>query len=88
MSEFGASPTLDPTGGPLAPTGNLRRRRRTDRLMRGVATAAAVVAVAILVIVIVTVAGKGASQLSISFLTKDQTTTLSGIGRFASSSTS
>jgi phosphate transport system permease protein len=80
MSEFGASPTLDPTAGPLLPTGNLRRRRRTDRLMRGLATGAAVFAVAILVIVIVTVAGKGASQLSISFLTKDQTTTLTGIG--------
>ena len=39
--------------------------------MRGVATSAAVVAVAILVIVIVTVVQKGASQLSISFLTKD-----------------
>jgi phosphate transport system permease protein len=69
--------TVDPN--PLAASGNLRRRRRTDRFMRGLATAAAVIAVAILVIVIVTVAEKGASQLSFSFLFKDPQTSLNGL---------
>jgi phosphate transport system permease protein len=51
-----------------------------DLLMRGVATAAAGVAVAILLIVIVTVAGKGASQLSISFLVKDPSVGIGAVG--------
>jgi phosphate transport system permease protein len=76
MSAFDAGPTLDPTR-PLIAAGNLRRRRRTDLLMRAIATGAAVFAVAILVIVLVTVAEKGASQLSISFLLKDP---VAGIG--------
>lgn len=66
--------------GPLTASGNLRRRRRVDRLMRAAATAAAIVAVAILVIVIYSIAEKGASALSISFLTKDPTQTLTGTG--------
>jgi phosphate transport system permease protein len=48
--------------------------------MRGIATAAAAVAVAILAIVIVSVASKGASQLSISFLTKDPVQGLGTVG--------
>jgi phosphate transport system permease protein len=75
MSAFEAGQAGNPLG-PLAASGNLRRRRRTDRLMRGVSTGAAVIAVAILVIVIVTVAEKGASQLSIPFLTHDPKQTL------------
>ena len=68
---------VDPN--PLAASGNLRRRRRTDRFMRGLSTGAAVIAVAILVIVLVTVAEKGASQLSLSFLFKDPQTSLNGL---------
>lgn len=55
---------------PLAPSGNLRRRQRVDMIMRGSATAAAMLAVAVLLIVIYSVASKGASQLSLGFLTK------------------
>jgi phosphate transport system permease protein len=62
---------LDPASPLTSAGGNLRRRRRIDLLMRGTATAAAVVAVAILAIVIIRVASQGASQLSISFITKD-----------------
>jgi phosphate transport system permease protein len=79
MSTLGAGPLMDPNR-PLTAAGNLRRRRRTDRLMRGVATSAAIVAVAILVIVIVTVAGKGASQLSLSFLVKDPAVGIGAVG--------
>jgi phosphate transport system permease protein len=78
MSAFDAGKIGTPPG-PLSASGNLRRRRRTDLAMRGLATGAAVVAVAILVIVIVTVAEKGASQLSIPFLTKDPRDTLNGV---------
>jgi phosphate transport system permease protein len=79
MSTLGADPLMDPKR-PLSATGNLRRRRRTDRIMRGVATSAAIVAVAILAIVIVTVTGKGASQLSLSFLFKDPAVGLGTVG--------
>jgi phosphate transport system permease protein len=77
MSAFDASP-LDP-GGPLTASPNLRRRRRTDRFMRGIATSAAIFAVAILVIVIVSIVEKGASQLSIPFLTQDPRNSLNGL---------
>ncbi|MGD1050401.1 MAG: ABC transporter permease subunit [Solirubrobacteraceae bacterium] len=74
---------VDPTN-PVNPlsvaSGNLRRRRRVDRLMLGTSTAAAVLAVAILAILIFSVLGKGASQLSISFLTKDPAVGLSTVG--------
>jgi len=65
---------------PLVATGNLRRRRRIDLIMRGSATAAAVVAVAILGIVIFSVAQRGASALSISFLTQDPSVGLGAAG--------
>jgi len=71
---------LDPARPLTATGGNLRRRRRVDQTVRGIATLAALVAVAILVIVIVTVASNGASQLSISFLTKDPTGVLGAAG--------
>ena len=70
---------IDHTG-PLTATGNLRRRQRVDRTMRALATGAAIFAVAILVIVIYSIAQRGASQLSIGFLTKNPTTTLNGTG--------
>ena len=72
--------TLDPARLLTATGGNLQRRRRVDRLMRGSATAAAALAVAILAIVIVTVVENGASQLSISFLTKDPSVGLGTAG--------
>ena len=62
--------TVDPVNPLTVASGNLRRRKRMDRLMLGTSTAAAVFAVAILAIVIFSVVGKGASQLSISFLTR------------------
>jgi len=71
---------IDPASPLTSAGGNLRRRRRVDHLMRGVATGAAVLAVAILVIVIVTVASQGASQLSIGFLTKDPAVGLGTVG--------
>ncbi|HLI32287.1 MAG TPA: phosphate ABC transporter permease PstA [Solirubrobacteraceae bacterium] len=58
-------------GAVLTPGPGLRRRRRTDRLMRASATAAAMLAVAILAIMVGSVAVHGASQLSISFLTEN-----------------
>jgi phosphate transport system permease protein len=71
---------IDPASPLTASGGNLRRRRRVDHLMRGVATAAAALAVVILGIVIVTVVQKGASQLSIGFLTKDPAVGLGTVG--------
>jgi len=65
---------------PLSASGNLRRRRAVDRTMRSIATGAAIFAVAILVIVIYSIAQRGASQLSIGFLTKNPATTLNGTG--------
>jgi phosphate transport system permease protein len=60
--------TLDPSR-PLVASGDLRRRRVVDRVMRGSATASALVAVAILAIIVFTVVKQGASELSIPFLT-------------------
>jgi phosphate transport system permease protein len=71
---------LDPASPLTSAGGNLRRRRRIDLMMRGVATAAAAVAVAILAIVIISVASQGASQLSISFITKDPVQGLGTVG--------
>jgi len=71
---------VDPSTPLTVATGNLARRRRVDRFMRGAAVAAAVVAVAILAILIISVAQKGASQLSITFLTKDPPVGLSAAG--------
>jgi len=72
--------TLDPNRPLNVSTGNLSRRRRIDRLMLGSSTTAAVIAVAILAIVIVSVIGKGASQLSIGFLTKDPAVGIDAVG--------
>jgi phosphate transport system permease protein len=65
-----AEATWDPAA-PLTPTGNLRRRLIVNRLAVGAATFAAVAAVAVLAIVTYTVVHKGASQLSLGFLTKN-----------------
>lgn len=59
---------------------NLRRRRLTDRLMRLSATAAAGVAVAVLAIVVGSVLIKGASALSIPFLTQNPAVGLGAVG--------
>jgi phosphate transport system permease protein len=64
-------------GGPLTPSGNLRRRRVVDRVARGSATAAAFVAVAILVIFIFSIVQRGASAISLSFLTHNPLETFS-----------
>jgi phosphate transport system permease protein len=65
-----AEASWDPSA-PLVPTGNLRRRLVVNRLAVSAATLAAVAAVAVLAIVVYSVFRKGASQLSIGFLTKN-----------------
>jgi phosphate transport system permease protein len=55
---------------PLTPTGNLRRRLWVSRIAVATATAAALAAVAVLAIVVYAVIHRGASQLSLGFLTK------------------
>jgi phosphate transport system permease protein len=65
---FEAGPSLyDPTA-PLTPTGNLRRRALVSRSVELGATLSAFLAAAVLVFVAAEVAGRGASQLSISFI--------------------
>lgn len=59
---------------PLTPSGNLRRRRTVDRVMRGAATFAAFLAVAILVAFIYASVQRGASVISFSFLTGNPST--------------
>ena len=56
---------------PLTASGNLRRRRVVDRLMRGAATAAALAAVVILGLMVFAIAQRGGSQLSVAFLTQN-----------------
>jgi len=56
---------------PLTPTGNLRRRLVLNRIAVSGATTAAVAAVAVLAIVVYSVAHKGASVLSLGFITKN-----------------
>jgi phosphate transport system permease protein len=56
---------------PLAPSGNLRRRKIVSAIVQHSATAAAVLAVVVLGIVVWSVFKHGAEALSIDFLTKD-----------------
>jgi phosphate transport system permease protein len=67
-SQTGPEIGWDPAA-PLVPTGNLRRRLIVNRIAESAATAAAVGAVVVLIIVVWSVFRKGASQLSIGFLT-------------------
>jgi phosphate transport system permease protein len=64
------SAEIDLTG-PLIPTGNLRRRLIVSRIAVAGATGAALAAVGVLGIVVFAVVKRGASQLSIGFLTKN-----------------
>jgi len=57
--------------GPLTPSGHLRRRQLISRLAEASQTTAALLAVAMLGILVYSVASRGASVLSIGFLTKD-----------------
>jgi phosphate transport system permease protein len=66
---LGESGLFDPTA-PLSASGNLRRRMVFDRLIRVIAVAAAMVAVAILAIIVYDVIVRGASSLSLSFVTQ------------------
>jgi phosphate transport system permease protein len=66
---LGESGLFDATA-PLTASGNLRRRMAVDRLIRLTATAAALAAVAILAIVIYGVIVRGASSLSLAFVTQ------------------
>jgi phosphate transport system permease protein len=60
---------LPDLSGPLTPSGNLRRRQLVSRCFEGAQTGAALLAVAVLGIVIYSVIARGASVLSLSFLT-------------------
>lgn len=71
-----SEPAFDPAA-PLAPTGNLRRRRAFSRFAEAAATAAAVFAVGVLAIVVFSVVSHGASALSLDFLLEGAPT---GIG--------
>jgi phosphate transport system permease protein len=62
---------LTNASGPLTPSGHLRRRQLVSRLVEGSQTASALLAVGVLAIVVYSVASRGASALSIDFLTKD-----------------
>ncbi len=55
---------------PLTPTGNLRRRQFVSRIAEGGAMASALLAVGVLGVVVYTVASRGASSLSLDFLTQ------------------
>lgn len=66
---LGETGLFDPTA-PLTPSGNLRRRMVVNRAVTVIATAAAVIAVAILVIVVYGVVVRGASSLSLAFVTQ------------------
>jgi phosphate transport system permease protein len=57
--------------GPLTASGHLRRRQLVSRIAQAVQTTAALLAVGVLGIVVYSVASRGASVLSIDFLTKD-----------------
>jgi len=61
---------LPDLSGPLTPSGNLPRRQLVSRFFEAAQTGAAVLAVAVLGIVIYSVAARGASVLSLSFLTQ------------------
>jgi phosphate transport system permease protein len=63
----GETGLFDPTS-PLTPSGNLRRRRWVDGVVRVLATASALFAVAILVIVLFGVVQRGISSLSLGFV--------------------
>jgi phosphate transport system permease protein len=58
----------DPTA-PLTATGNLRRRMFVSQVVSGLAIASALAAVAVLALVVYGVASRGASVLSLSFIT-------------------
>lgn len=66
---LGKSGLFDPTA-PLTASGNLRRRMVINWLVRLIATAAALAAVAILAIIVYDVVARGASSLSLSFVTQ------------------
>lgn len=61
---------VDPAG-PLVPSGHLRRRQLVSRLFESGQTISALLAVAAMAIVVWSVASRGASVLSLDFLTKD-----------------
>jgi phosphate transport system permease protein len=67
--EPGAPTDIPDLSGPLTPSGNLRRRQLVSRFFEAGQTGAALLAVAVLGIVIYSVIAKGASVLSLSFLT-------------------
>jgi phosphate transport system permease protein len=65
------APALTDPSSPLAPSGHLRRRQLVSRFAEASQTTAALLAVAVLGIVVYSVASRGASVLSIDFLTKN-----------------
>jgi phosphate transport system permease protein len=71
MSSHPLGSDLTDPSGPLTPSGHLRRRQLTSRLVELGQTACALFAVAVLATVVYSVASRGASVLSLGFLTKN-----------------
>jgi phosphate transport system permease protein len=71
QSALGLASQLPDPAGPLTPTGHLRRRQLVSRLVQATQTASALLAVSVLAIVVYSVASRGASVLSIDFLTNN-----------------
>jgi phosphate transport system permease protein len=69
----------DPARPLTQPSNGLRRRQLLSRLMQGAQTASAVLAIVVLGLVLWSVATRGASVLSLSFLTKDPPTFETGV---------
>ncbi len=67
---LGESGLFDPMA-PLAPSGNLRRRRVVNVIVTATATAAALAAVAMLVIVVYGVLKRGISSLGVDFIVQN-----------------
>jgi phosphate transport system permease protein len=65
------TPLFDPMA-PLTATGNLRRRMAVSRVIESGSTVCALAAVAVLLILVIGIAIRGASVLSIGFITQNQ----------------
>jgi len=75
MTEYADAPDWT---GPLTASGNLRRRERVSRAIEFGAIAAAIIAVAMLALVVAGVVSHGASNLSFSFVTTNESAIAGG----------
>lgn len=69
LNTLSGAEQFDP-GGPLTPTGHLRRRQLVSRIVQGTQVGSALVALVVLAIVVFSVAEHGAGVLNLGFLTK------------------